>query len=74
MFGPTFEMIMQFEDLTRKDIVVTLEAEGEIKRRTAGNNANKVGIALRVLMSLHRNVLKTMRWWLFKATSSPKRK
>ena len=67
-------MIMQFEDLTRKDIVVTLEAEGEIKRRMAGKNANKVGIALRVLMHLPRNVLKSMRWWLFKATYFPRQK
>jgi hypothetical protein len=33
LFGPTFEMIMQYEDFTRKDIVVTLETEGKVNQR-----------------------------------------
>lgn len=49
LFGPTFEMIMQYEDATRKDIMVNLETEGLISRRIIGpNNSQLVTRADRV--------------------------
>ncbi len=36
LFGPTFELIMQYEDFARKDIVVKLQSEGLMGERRIG--------------------------------------
>lgn len=42
LFGPTFEMIMQYEDYSRKDIVVKLQTEGKIKMRAVEEDSQQV--------------------------------
>ena len=34
IFGPTLELMMQYEDIQRPDITVTFEAEGQVYPRT----------------------------------------
>ena len=36
MFGPTLELMMQFEDNSRPDITVSFKKEGVIKKRKVG--------------------------------------
>ena len=62
LFGPTFELIMQFEDLTRHDISVKLQAEGKIKKRQLmWSSKLQAKSAGRVNIVRCRNVPKDMR-------------
>lgn len=65
LFGPTFEMIMQYEDYSRKDIVVKMQTEGEIKMRSIEEGAHQIlKMAGRVSLLLFRGVHKTIKWLL----------
>ena len=42
LFGPTFELIMQYEDFTRTDIAVKLQAKGPIKAREGDGESRRM--------------------------------
>jgi hypothetical protein len=56
LFGPTFELIMQYEDFSRKDICVTLKALGKLKKRNFNIEENKVKKAGRTCPQRHEMV------------------
>ena len=62
LFGPTFELIMQYEDFTRSDIAVKLQSKGSIKAREGDGESKRMKQAGRVILVLLRDVRKGTRW------------
>lgn len=56
IFGPTLEMMMQYEDFQRPDITVSFEAEGLALPRVSDEIIKNAGAISRVIGSLCRNV------------------
>lgn len=53
LFGPTFQLIMQYEDFSRKDISVNLEAEGLVRSRNLTQVESRIKKAGRTCPQRH---------------------